>query len=198
MSWLDIVGQFVSGLKNYNYVPPRPDPVGGDVPPPPESPTPAPSAATAAQGWRKSLDDCHERLRTAYPLVVAEFATLYPECSLQLDYTWRSPAFQFELFKRGRAMVNGKWIVTNKALVVTEKDGTKPSHHNVYPAQGLDMYVRRDGQVLWPDGGAAATGHNELYAALGKIWERHGLVSGATWRYTWKDWDHVQVDYPII
>ncbi len=196
----DQVGEFVRGLRNYDMVPWKPTPAEPKVlPPPPPEPAPSgPSAATKAQGWSKKLEDCHPRLRDVHPLVEAEWKALHPEFLLQMDYTWRSPEFQFELFKKGREFKNGVWVVVNKDLVVTEKDGSKPSHHNVYPSQALDLYIKRNGVMLWPSAGDVSIGHNALYAELGRLYAAHGLVSGAVWKYNWKDWDHVQVDYPIV
>lgn len=176
------------------------NPIGGSVSVPFGGPTPTPAAipslkqpaaATAARGWSKSIEDCHDALQRAWPDVKADWERMHPGYTLKLDYTWRSPAFQFELFKKGRALQDGQWVVVNKAEVVTEKDGTKPSHHNVYPSQALDAYiVGPDGHIIWTDGA--------LYTEYGKLWERYGLIAGATWKYSWKDQPHVQVAYSIV
>jgi hypothetical protein len=53
---------------------------------------------------------------------------------------YSSPAEQFELFKKGRSLVNGKWVISNKGQVVTYKDGTtSPSKHNTREA--VDIYA---------------------------------------------------------
>lgn len=193
----DKVGEIISGLRNYNMVPWKPTPKPVESGPAPVV-VREPSPAAKKQGWSKKLEDCHERLCIAHPQVEAEWAELHPELKLQLDYTWRSPEFQFELFKKGRELKNGKWVVVDKKKVVTEKDGTKPSHHNVYPAQAIDVYIKRNGVMMWPSDGDATVGHNKLYQELGKLYEKHGLVAGATWKYNWKDWNHVQVAYTIM
>src|SRR5208282_5016169 len=108
--------------------------VGTPAPQPgvPSSPlltsTPPPSSS-------KNLSDCHIKLREAYPLVVAEFEASHPGYTVKLDYTYRSPDLQLELYKKGRTFVNGQWIVTDKSQVVTD---LLKGHHNVYPAQALD------------------------------------------------------------
>jgi len=155
-----------------------------------------PSEAVSDRGWSKSLEDCHQRLRDAYQQVKDEFERAHPGMTLKLDYTYRSPAFQFELYKKGRKKMGGAWVVVDKSQVVTDKDGTKPSHHNVWPSQALDHYVVENGSIMWPNPDDERV--CRLYSELGAIWNRAGLISGATWKYGWHDWDHVQVDYPIL
>lgn len=145
----------------------------------------------AARGYSKSVEDCHARIRYAWPLVLAAWKAAHAGLSIRADYSYRSPALQFELFKQGRELQNGVWVVVDRKKVVTEKDGTKLSHHNVYPAQALDMYIAdAAGKIIWTS--------IPLYTELGKLWEEQGLIAGATWKYSWRDYSHVQVDYRII
>lgn len=52
----------------------------------------------------------------------------------------RTPADQFELFKKGRAFKDGKLVVTNKKEIVTDKDGfIKKSRHNYLPCTAIDI-----------------------------------------------------------
>ena len=160
------------------------------------SPASVPDAETAARGWSKSISDCHELLRLAFPPVNQDFCAAHPDCTLKVDYTWRSPALQFELFKKGRAQIGGRWVVVDKSQVVTDKDGTDLSHHNIYPAAAADIYIVQGGRILWPDSSNQAV--CSLYTELGHMWEQRGLISGATWKYTgFHDWDHVQVGYKL-
>jgi peptidoglycan L-alanyl-D-glutamate endopeptidase CwlK len=54
-------------------------------------------------------------------------------------YGYRNPGFQFELYKKGRSFIKGKWIITDLKAVVTYKDGTKEvSKHNTVPAEAVD------------------------------------------------------------
>lgn len=144
----------------------------------------------------KNLADCHEAIRRAVPVVCGQFSLAYPDCELQLDYTYRSPQFQMALFQLGRELQDGYWAVVDQSKVVTDKDGTKPSHHNVYPAQAADVYIKQNGKIIWPDKDKPEI--CELYVAMGKLFEAQGLISGATWKYNWKDWDHIQVAYSIV
>lgn len=157
-----------------------------------------PSDAVVKAGFSKSLDDCEYAIRTAFPLVRAAFCTAYPPLDLRVDYTYRSPALQMELFKKGRTLdASGHWILTDRTMRVTDKDGTtNKGEHNFYPSKAADVYVmERDGTILWPLP-AAHPGYLErhaMYEALGHLWEAQGLVSGATWKFAWKDEPHVQL-----
>lgn len=155
-----------------------------------------------AQGWSKSLEDCHEAIINAYAPVCEEFVRCFPACDLQVDYTYRGKDLQFELFKKGRELQNGAWIVVDKSKVVTDKDGSQPSHHQTYPAQAADIYIREKGKILWPPDAhndtAEASRVRSLYIKLGTLWMAHGLIAGANWKYSWKDLPHVQVAYSII
>lgn len=149
-----------------------------------------------AQGWSKSLEDADPRLRAAHPLVRSAWCARYPARDLHQDYTWRSAAFQFELFKIGRALRGGIWVVVDKSKVVTSKDGSKPSRHQSYPAQAMDVYYTQGGAIVWPPAdenkSPAAEAERDAYRELGGLWQEHGLTSGALWPFNWKDWPHVQ------
>ena len=142
------------------------------------------------QGWSKRLEDCHPKIRETFPKVRGDFCGMHSDCTLKVDYTWRSKAFQFELYKKGRSLIDGKWVVSDKSQVVTDKDGSSPSHHQTYPAQAVDIYIERAGKIIWED--------TELYTDLGNLWDKYGLISGATWVYKWHDPPHVQVAYKIL
>jgi len=142
------------------------------------------------KGWSKNINDCHQKIKDAFPLVEEAFKQSHPDCYLKVDYTYRSPEFQFELYKKGRELKDGQWVVVDKTKVVTQKDGKTLSHHNVYPSQAIDVYVVKNNKIIWSD--------SELYTELGNLWDKQGLVSGATWKFSWKDYSHTQVDYKII
>ena len=154
-----------------------------------------PSAEVLARGWSKSISDCRPEIRSAFPLVQQAFCAAHPDCTFRIDFTWRSTAFQFYLYKIGRSLVDGKWIVTDKSKVVTDKTGDVPSYHNVYPSAAADIYIVRGGLIVWPNEHDAAV--CALYTELGRLWEQQGLVSGAVWRFGWKDWPHTQVPHGL-
>lgn len=157
-----------------------------------------PPADIAAQGFSKSLDDCDQRIRDAFLLVRLEFCRNNTGHDLHVDYTYRAPALQFELFKKGRTLnaETGQWELTDRAARVTDKDGTiKKGEHNFYPSKAADIYiVAADGdeprgfRILW----GSTPEEQALYVALAYIWKAHGIASGALWA-SFKDWPHVQV-----
>lgn len=149
----------------------------------------------------KDVLDCHLSIRNAWPTIVKAFETEYKAPGLLLfpDYSYRTPADQFEIFKHGRELQNGIWVLVNPKLKRTDKDGTlKPSHHNVYPAQALDFNIRKDGgkTIIWPN--PENPDVCSLYRYIGELWDKAGLIGGATWKYSWRDWSHVQVAYEIV
>lgn len=165
-------------------------PFGGPDPNAPDQPREIPEDVKK-QGWSKDIHDCHDRIRKAWPTVKSEWEQLHPGYSLKCDYTYRSPEFQFELYKKGRSLIDGKWVVTDPSKKVTDKDGKNPSHHNVYPAQAVDVYILSPSKnIIWEN--------PQLYTELGRLWEKHGLIAGATWKFNWKDYPHVQVEYSIV
>jgi len=166
--------------------------------PPALKPEPEPMRQPPQCGWSKSLDDCHPKIVSAYKTIAPKFEARYPDCHLRVDYTYRSPQFQFGLFKKGRDYVDGKWVVTDKSKVVTQKDGvTEPGHHNVYPSQAADILIVRNEKIIWGNNPSDPT-ESQLYEDLGRMFEAEGLVAGAIWKYNWKDIDHVQVAYEIV
>lgn len=149
-----------------------------------------PSPEIAKQGWSKNLADCDPRIRDAFGPVREEFCASFPGHDLHVDYTYRSPALQMELYKKGRTQdATGQWVLTDRSARVTDKDGTvKKGKHNYYPSLAADIYVTAGGHILWGVNAA----EQSLYVALGGIWKKHGLASGALWA-TFKDWPHVEV-----
>lgn len=153
-----------------------------------------PSEAVAKAGFSKSLEDCDLQIQKAFPLVKSAFCAAHPELNLRVDYTYRSPALQFELFKKGRVLdiASGEWILVDTALKVTDKDGVvKKGEHNYYPSKAADIYITHEDKILWPNRKDAAV--TTLYEELGALWVAQSLISGATWKHDWKDDDHVQV-----
>jgi peptidoglycan L-alanyl-D-glutamate endopeptidase CwlK len=83
---------------------------------------------------KKSLDrlaTCHDDIQKVMNEAIKEF-----------DFTvlsgHRSPDEQFELYKQGRELVDGKWVKTGKT--VTNVDGTNVlSNHNYNPSRAVDI-----------------------------------------------------------
>lgn len=148
-------------------------------------------------GWSKRIEDCHDKIQDSFPKVIAELSFLYPGYGLKVDYTWRSPQCQFELYKQGREFKNNQWVVVNESAKVTDKDGfILKSHHNVFKSQAADIYLTLNGKILWGD--PKKEEEVKMYKVLGTLWEKHGLISGATWKFKWKDFPHTQVAYELV
>lgn len=80
----------------------------------------------------QELSTCNSDLQKVFNIVIKFF-----DCTIL--YGNRSRELQFELFKQGRSKVDGKWVVVDKKLVVTDKDGyTNLSKHNYIPSEAVD------------------------------------------------------------
>lgn len=84
---------------------------------------------------KNSLD----KLQTTHPDIITIFQEVIKIFDNVIVYGYRSPAVQFELYKKGRSLINGKWSITDKSKVVTYKDGiNEKSKHNFDPALAVD------------------------------------------------------------
>ena len=85
---------------------------------------------------QKSLDE----LGTANMLLQNLFNVViqYVDCTILFGN--RPKDLQFEFFKKGRTLSgSGEWFISNKAEVVTYKDGyNNPSMHNYTPSKAVD------------------------------------------------------------
>jgi peptidoglycan L-alanyl-D-glutamate endopeptidase CwlK len=80
----------------------------------------------------KALSTCHPDLVTLFKEVVRVFDN-------SVIYGNRSITEQFELYKKGRELINKQWVITDKNKVVTYKDGkTNLSNHNYTPSHAVD------------------------------------------------------------
>lgn len=77
------------------------------------------------------LETCHEDLQK-----VMHEAIKYIDFTV--IYGHRSPEEQFELYKKGRKLVDGKWVKVG--ATVTNLDGkNKKSNHNTNPSKAVDI-----------------------------------------------------------
>ncbi len=82
---------------------------------------------------KAGLSTCHPDIQLTFNVVVKYF-----DCKVL--YGGRQPDNQFALYKKGREEINGKWVVTAKAEVVTYCDGFKKlSDHNYRPSRAADV-----------------------------------------------------------
>jgi peptidoglycan L-alanyl-D-glutamate endopeptidase CwlK len=116
----------------------------------------------------------------------------------------RTPAEQFELFKKGRKVIIGdgtdpnNYEISNKSEVVTFKDGfIKKSMHNYSPSKAVDIVPY---PINWKD-------LNRFYYLAGLVQQvaaemvekkliTHKLVWGADWDDDRDFTDHIFMDYP--
>lgn len=81
-----------------------------------------------------------DRLATCDRLLQRPFIEIIEWFDHKILYGHRTPEEQFTLFKRGRKLVNGVWVVENQLEVVTWKDGIEhPSKHNFFPSLAIDV-----------------------------------------------------------
>ena len=79
--------------------------------------------AEFSQISRMRLSSCHQDLQTVchYAIQIIDFSIVYGK---------RTAEQQFKLFKKGRKLVGGTWIIIDDGKVVTHKDGyEKKSRH---------------------------------------------------------------------
>ena len=92
------------------------------------------------------LRTCHVALRA----IVKEAIKVY---DFSVVYGQRDIKTQLELFKKGRRLVNDRWIIIDKSKIVTNCDGYKiKSKHNAEPlslAIDLAPYDTASKKILW-------------------------------------------------
>lgn len=82
---------------------------------------------------KDKLETAHKDLQTLFQYVITNF-----DCTVVHGH--RSPEFQFELYKKGRSLIDGEWIITDKKQWVTNCDGYKiKSKHNESPSLAVDV-----------------------------------------------------------
>jgi peptidoglycan L-alanyl-D-glutamate endopeptidase CwlK len=79
------------------------------------------------------LHTCHKDLQVLFSYIIKHW-----DCSVIFGH--RTPDEQFELYKKGRHMVGGEFVIKDKSQVVTYKDGFKYlSKHNLMPSMAVDV-----------------------------------------------------------
>lgn len=141
----------------------------------------------------RSLNDCDQRLRRAWEAVIDEYVRTFPDHTLIVTCTYRSPEEQFRLYQQGRRLVNGQWMIDAdpKTSIVTQVDGqSRLSQHNYHPSRALDFAVLVGNKITW---------NEREYIAVGKIALSHGLRWGGDWdgnpvtKHTFYDYPHVEL-----
>ena len=151
--------------------------------------------ATYGNTSQQKLDSCHPDLIVIFQEVVRIFdnAIVYGE---------RTPGEQFELYKQGRSLIGGRWVIADKKKVVTYKDGTiSKSNHNYSPSKAVDAvpYYSDIPHIRWGNikemcyfaGHVKATAFRLL--SEGKI--AHMIKWGADWNMNNEIYDESFRDY---
>lgn len=138
----------------------------------------------------RDIQDAAQPIRSVWENIKNDFIEKSPGHYLELTTVHRTPAEQFELFKKGRTMgTDGKWVIQDKTQVVTNVDGTTIlGSHNYHPARAIDVAVvdNQSGKFLWDD---------KYYQPLGDIAKRYNLEWGGDWK-SFKDMPHIEIpDY---
>jgi len=85
----------------------------------------------------KELSSCNSDLQ----MIMKEAIKISP-IDFGIVYGRRPAELQFELFKKGRELQSGVWIIVNKKFVVTNLDGyQKKSMHNYEPSKAVDIRI---------------------------------------------------------
>ena len=130
-----------------------------------------------------------------HPILHAALAGILAEVKRNLPTGWktgtgsegihRTPAEQFDIFKKGRAFRNGEWVVVDRAKKVTGLDGyKKKSRHNFLPATAVDIILFK------PNGQELESGPQE--DKIGKGADKFGLDWGGNWS-GWQDLPHIEI-----
>lgn len=115
-----------------------------------------------------------------HPILHRQVAPICDKIRASLPAAWtvkpvsvhRTPAQQFEIFKKGRVFRNGSWVKVGATY--TTLDGyTKRSRHNTLPATAVDLGLFR------PDGSYLSSGPEENKIGLGA--SDFGLTWGGSW-----------------
>lgn len=79
-----------------------------------------------------------EKLKTCHPDIQKVMLEAIKEVDFTVIFGTRTPAEQFELFKQGRVLQDGKWVKVG--ATVTNLDGiNKKSEHNYSPSRAIDI-----------------------------------------------------------
>ena len=80
----------------------------------------------------------HNNLSTCSGEIIHIFTNVIQEIDNSVIFGHRTPEKQFELYKKGRELIDGHW--TQVDSVVTTKDGYNLlSYHNHYPSLAIDV-----------------------------------------------------------
>jgi peptidoglycan L-alanyl-D-glutamate endopeptidase CwlK len=144
-----------------------------------------------SESSKKKLRTCHDDLQLIFNCAIAD-----KDITILCGH--RSEEAQFALFTKGRKLVNGIWVIDDKAKIVTYKDGKeKKSEHNLFPSMAIDAakWFKEKPHIRWNDKHSFFELYNTLNAHAnflfnaGKI--SHRLIWGGNWKM--RDYPHFQL-----
>ena len=118
------------------------------------------------------------------------------DCTILSGY--RSPSEQYDLYKKGRAEIDGVWQIVDKSQVVTYKDGYKKISLHNYGPPSLAVDVT-PWPIDWKD--KARLSYFAGYVKSVAFTMGYNVKWGADWNQdthieeeTFKDWPHFQIE----
>lgn len=129
------------------------------------------------------LATCDQRLQDVMNAVIKR-------TDISIQYGHRTVEEQMEIFKKGRQLVDGKWVKVGKTT--TDKDGTiRKSMHNYYPSRAVDI---APSPLDWKDIKAFIALKNIVFEEAAKLGVK--LTWGADWDGDGDIAEHSLQDYP--
>jgi peptidoglycan L-alanyl-D-glutamate endopeptidase CwlK len=138
----------------------------------------------------RDIVDAAKPIKDNWETIKTEYSNVVLGKKLVITCVHRSPEEQLELYKKGRILgTDEKWVVQDKAKIVTNVDGKEIlGAHNYRPARAIDVMVvdKTTGRETW---------EAKYYLPLGPIVRKLGLTWGGDWKSI-KDLPHIEVkDY---
>jgi len=139
----------------------------------------------------KKLATCHEDLQ-----LIAKEAIKESPYDFGISYGMRLPEEQFELYKKGRIMIDGRWQIEDRTQVVTYLDGyIHKSKHNLNPSEAFDIMVYLNRKITWNNIYYMEVALHILEIA-DKLFFNDKVSNRLTWGGNWmtfKDYCHFQI-----
>ena len=108
----------------------------------------------------------------------------------------RTLEHQFNIYKKGREYIDGKWVIINKLKVVSYADGyVKKSKHNYNPSEAFDIGVFVNGKLTWAKSVYVEAGLHIMEKAE-ELYINDKISNKLFWGGHFKklkDWGHFQI-----